>query len=81
MGQQVAQDGAVPKELGLDKLVLVDDLLDQNKLLIAEINQNHELKTPDALVRNVVLIKQLNVNVSRVVTLYSELAQQIESLQ
>lgn len=64
---------------GFQKLSSAQELLDQNKLLIAEINQNHELKTPEALQRNTVLIKQLNNNVSRVVALYSELATQVDA--
>ena len=36
------------------------------RLLIAEVNANHELRTPDALARNVPLIRELNGNVSRV---------------
>ncbi|KAJ6711682.1 PROTEIN ELF4-LIKE 4 [Salix purpurea] len=31
----------------------VQDILDQNRLLINEINQNHESKIPDNLTRNV----------------------------
>jgi hypothetical protein len=64
---------------GFQKLSNAQELLDQNKLLIAEINQNHELKTPESLHRNTVLIKQLNNNVSRVVALYSELAAQVDA--
>ncbi|KAG0489176.1 hypothetical protein HPP92_007987 [Vanilla planifolia] len=44
----------------------VQSILDQNRLLINEINQNHESKTPDNLCRNVSLIKELNSNIQRV---------------
>ncbi|GMI82173.1 ELF4-like 4 [Hibiscus trionum] len=54
--------------------VQVQDILDQNRLLINEINQNHESKIPDNLSRNVGLIKELNNNVRRVVDLYSDLS-------
>ncbi|KAE8667080.1 Protein ELF4-LIKE 3 [Hibiscus syriacus] len=43
--------------------VQVQDILDQNRLLINEINQNHESKVPDNLSRNVGLIKELNNNI------------------
>ncbi|CAN0906903.1 Protein ELF4-LIKE 4 [Linum grandiflorum] len=49
----------------------VQDILDQNRLLINEINQNHESKIPDNLTRNVGLIRELNNNIRRVVDLYS----------
>ena len=49
----------------------VQDILDQNRLLINEINQNHESKIPDNLSRNVGLIRELNNNIRRVVDLYS----------
>lgn len=52
----------------------VQDILDQNRLLINEINQNHESKVPDNLTRNVGLIKELNNNIRRVVNLYAELS-------
>ena len=37
-----------------------------NRVLINEINSNHEARTPEALARNVVLIQELNSNVSKV---------------
>ncbi|KAM7487331.1 hypothetical protein LguiB_024815 [Lonicera macranthoides] len=43
--------------------VQVQNILDQNRLLITEINQNHESKIPDNLSRNVGLIRELNNNV------------------
>ncbi|KAK8331217.1 hypothetical protein V6Z12_A10G059400 [Gossypium hirsutum] len=46
--------------------VQVQDILDQNRLLINEINQNHESKIPNNLSRNVGLIKELNNNIRRV---------------
>lgn len=56
------------------KFVEVQNILDQNRLLINEINQNHESKTPDNLSRNVGLIRELNNNIRRVVELYAELS-------
>ncbi|KAJ4717809.1 ELF4-like 4 [Melia azedarach] len=55
----------------------VQDILDQNRLLIDEINQNHESKVPVNLTRNVGLIKELNNNIKRVVHLYTDLSSNI----
>lgn len=49
-------------------------ILDENRILIGEINQNHESKTPENLTRNVALIRQLNSNIAQVVDLYSDLS-------
>ncbi|KAG5605672.1 hypothetical protein H5410_027164 [Solanum commersonii] len=54
--------------------VQVQNILDQNRLLINEINQNHESKIPDNLNRNVGLIRELNNNIRRVVDLYAHLS-------
>lgn len=52
----------------------VQSILDQNRLLINEINQNHESKIPDSLSRNVGLIRELNNNIRCVVDLYADLS-------
>jgi hypothetical protein len=52
----------------------VQFLLDHNRLLINEINQNHEAKISEGLTRNVTLIRQLNSNVAKVVDLYASLS-------
>eukprot|EP00252_Welwitschia_mirabilis_P011629 TRINITY_DN25952_c0_g1_i2.p1 TRINITY_DN25952_c0_g1~~TRINITY_DN25952_c0_g1_i2.p1 ORF type:complete len:117 (+),score=23.18 TRINITY_DN25952_c0_g1_i2:222-572(+) len=52
----------------------VQNLLDQNRIIINEINQNHESKIPDNLSRNVGLIRELNNNIRRVVDLYASLS-------
>ncbi|KAK7265417.1 hypothetical protein RJT34_33037 [Clitoria ternatea] len=54
--------------------VQVQTILDQNRVLINEINQNHESKVPDNLSRNVGLIRELNNNIRRVVDLYADLS-------
>ena len=54
--------------------VQVQSLLDQNRVLINEINQNHESKVPGDLSRNVGLIRELNNNIRRVVGLYADLS-------
>ncbi|GAU32100.1 hypothetical protein TSUD_358060 [Trifolium subterraneum] len=55
-------------------LVQAQDILNQNRLLINEINQNHESRMPDNLSRNVGLIRELNSNIRRVVDLYADLS-------
>ncbi|MCO5563741.1 hypothetical protein L7F22_017388 [Adiantum nelumboides] len=52
----------------------VQAILDQNRVLIREINQNHESKIPENLTRNVALIRELNRNIARVVELYANLS-------
>ncbi|KAK7411874.1 hypothetical protein VNO78_03317 [Psophocarpus tetragonolobus] len=54
--------------------VQVQHIFDQNRLLINEINQNHESKVPDNLSKNVGLIRELNNNIRRVYDLYSDLS-------
>ncbi|XP_014500076.1 protein ELF4-LIKE 3 [Vigna radiata var. radiata] len=54
--------------------VQVQSIFDQNRLLINEINQNHESKVPDNLTRNVGLIRELNNNIRRVYDLYADLS-------
>ncbi|KAL4280207.1 hypothetical protein GQ457_03G046890 [Hibiscus cannabinus] len=54
--------------------VQVQNILDQNRLLINEINQNQESKIPDNLSRNIGLIRELNNNIRRVVGLYADLS-------
>lgn len=55
-------------------LLQAQDILNQNRLLINEINQNHESRMPDNLSRNVGLIRELNSNIRRVVDLYADLS-------
>ncbi|CAA3003149.1 Hypothetical predicted protein [Olea europaea subsp. europaea] len=54
--------------------IQVQNILDQNRVLINEINRNHESKIPDNLSRNVGLIRELNNNIRRVVDLYGHLS-------
>ncbi|CAI9766070.1 unnamed protein product [Fraxinus pennsylvanica] len=54
--------------------VVVLVALELGRLLINEINQNHESKIPDNLTRNVSLIRELNNNFRRVVDLYGDLS-------
>jgi hypothetical protein len=57
--------------------VQLEDILDQNRLLINEMNQNQESKIPDNLTRNVGLIKELNNNIRRAVGLYADLSSNV----
>lgn len=52
----------------------VQDVLDRNRLLIAEINHNHQLGTNVALERNVPMLRELNGNIAKVVQSYKEAA-------
>lgn len=65
---------AAPDWPGAHKFVEVQVLLDKNVVLIHQINENHATRTPEALQRNVMLIKELNSNVQRITELYQQLA-------
>ncbi|KAJ4811020.1 ELF4-like protein [Rhynchospora pubera] len=54
--------------------VQVQGILDQNRLLINEINRNHQSGELDNLGRNVALIRELNTNISCVVEFYEDLS-------
>ncbi|KAJ6690168.1 hypothetical protein OIU85_006448 [Salix viminalis] len=51
----------------------VQSVLDRNRVLIQQVNENHQSRIPDNMVKNVSLIQELNVNISKVVGLYSDL--------
>lgn len=70
-GQQI--EGKVVQKFK-KSFVQVQNILDQNRLLIAEINQNHESKIPDNMTQNMGLIRELNSNIRRVVDMYSNLS-------
>ncbi|XP_059302108.1 protein EARLY FLOWERING 4-like [Lycium ferocissimum] len=52
----------------------VQSVLDQNRVLIQQVNENHESKVPDNMVKNVALIRDINSNISKVSRLYSNLS-------
>ncbi|KAK4436516.1 protein EARLY FLOWERING 4 [Sesamum alatum] len=52
----------------------VQSVLDRNRVLIQQVNENHQSKVHDNLVKNVTLIQELNGNISKVVSLYSDLS-------
>ncbi|GMH36223.1 hypothetical protein BSKO_04091 [Bryopsis sp. KO-2023] len=66
---------------GSEKFRTVQDVLDANRLLISQVNRNHEMRTPESLARNVVLIRELNRNLSRVVELYKDIAEVMASVK
>ncbi|KAI4306605.1 hypothetical protein L6164_029866 [Bauhinia variegata] len=49
-------------------------VLDQNQALIQQVNDNHQSKIPDNLVQNVSLIREINGNISKVLSMYSDLS-------
>lgn len=51
----------------------VQSVLDRNRHLIQQVNENQQSRMPDNMVKNVSLIQELNGNISKVVSLYSDL--------
>ncbi|XP_027337676.1 protein EARLY FLOWERING 4 [Abrus precatorius] len=51
----------------------VQSVLDRNRLLIQQVNENQQSRIHDNMVKNVSLIQELNGNISKVVSLYSDL--------
>ncbi|XVF05332.1 hypothetical protein REPUB_Repub05bG0163100 [Reevesia pubescens] len=49
-------------------------VLDQNRELIQKVNENHQSKVPDNLVKNVGLIQEINGNISKVLEIYFDLS-------
>lgn len=52
----------------------VQSVLDQNRALIQQANDNHQSRVQDNLVKNVDLIRQINGNISKVLSIYSDLS-------
>ncbi|XP_049372677.1 protein EARLY FLOWERING 4 [Solanum verrucosum] len=52
----------------------VQSVLDRNRSLIQQVNENHQSRTNDNMVQNVNLIQELNGNISKVVSLYSDIS-------
>mmetsp|Transcript_13231 Transcript_13231/g.41842 ORF Transcript_13231/g.41842 Transcript_13231/m.41842 type:complete len:87 (-) Transcript_13231:138-398(-) len=59
---------------GFEKFNNVQGILDRNKLLINEINHNHDRRSPEGLARNVQLIRELNENIAMVVQMYRDIS-------
>ncbi|CAI0540698.1 unnamed protein product [Linum tenue] len=49
-------------------------VLDQNRGLIEQVNANHQSKIPENLTKNVSLICEINGNISKVMSIYSDLS-------
>lgn len=58
----------------------VQSMLDRNRLLIQQVNDNHQSRIPDNMAKNVSLIQELNGNISKVVSLYSDLNSDFSSM-
>ncbi|KAM5556676.1 protein EARLY FLOWERING 4 [Rosa sericea] len=52
----------------------VQAVLDRNRALIQQVNDNHQSRIPANMVKNVALIQEINGNISKVVSLYSDLS-------
>ncbi|KAH0979469.1 hypothetical protein GBA52_006646 [Prunus armeniaca] len=52
----------------------VQAVLDRNRALIQQVNDNHRSRVADNMVKNVGLIQEINGNISKVVSLYSDLS-------
>ncbi|KAH7548370.1 hypothetical protein ACOSP7_032197 [Xanthoceras sorbifolium] len=57
----------------------VQSVLDRNRVLIQQVNENHQSKIPDNMVKNVALIQEINGNISKVVSLYSDMSTDFSS--
>ncbi|KAL3523978.1 hypothetical protein ACH5RR_016812 [Cinchona calisaya] len=63
-----------------DSFQQVQSVLDRNRVLIQQVNENHQSKIHENLVKNVSLIQEINGNISKVVTLYSDLSGNFSSM-
>ncbi|XP_039158691.1 protein EARLY FLOWERING 4 [Eucalyptus grandis] len=52
----------------------VQSVLDRNRALISQVNENHQSKVPDNIAKNVALISEINGNISKVLSIYSDLS-------
>ncbi|TQD83362.1 hypothetical protein C1H46_031072 [Malus baccata] len=52
----------------------VQSVLDRNRSLIQQVNDNHRSRVADNMVKNAALIREINGNISKVVSLYSDLS-------
>ncbi|XP_019192600.1 PREDICTED: protein EARLY FLOWERING 4-like [Ipomoea nil] len=57
----------------------VQSVLDRNRVLIRQVNSNHQSRVHENLVENVNLIQEINGNISKVVALYSDLSTNFSS--
>ena len=73
-GGEAEEGSAEVWETFNDSFRQVQSVLDRNRVLIQQVNENHQSKIPDNLVKNVALIQEINGNISKVVSLYSDLS-------
>lgn len=76
-------DGECDKEVWntlSDSFRRVQSVLDQNRVLIQQVNENHQSKIPDNLAKNVTLIQEINGNISKVMSMYSDLSVNFSSI-
>ncbi|KAF5751375.1 hypothetical protein HS088_TW02G00388 [Tripterygium wilfordii] len=52
----------------------VQTVLDHNRKLIQQVNENHQSKIAENLAKNVDLIREINGNISKVISIYSDLS-------
>lgn len=52
----------------------VQTVLDQKRALITQVNDNHQSKLPKNLSRNITLIRQINPNIAKAVSIYFDLS-------
>ncbi|XP_021732463.1 protein EARLY FLOWERING 4-like [Chenopodium quinoa] len=57
-----------------DSFSQVQSVLDRNRMLIQQANENHQSRMPDNMVKNVAIIQELNGNITKVASIYSELS-------
>ncbi|KAL3633598.1 hypothetical protein CASFOL_022360 [Castilleja foliolosa] len=58
----------------------VQSVLDHNRRLIQQVNDNHRSKNPRNLAMNVELIREINANISKAVGLYSDLSENFSTV-
>ncbi|GER54470.1 ELF4-like 4 [Striga asiatica] len=72
-----AQDGGDPAVWAAftENFRQVQSVLDRNRVLIQQVNENHQSKIHENMVKNVALIQEINGNITKVVSLYSHLSE------
>ncbi|CAM8957962.1 unnamed protein product [Rhodiola kirilowii] len=76
--EDVGEEGDPAVWRALDKkLIEAQSILDRNRVLIQQVNDNHQSKISENMTKNVALIREINDNVSRVVGMYSDLGAQL----
>jgi hypothetical protein len=58
----------------------VQSVLDHNSDLIKQVNANHQSKIPDNLVKSVSLIREINGNITKVMSIYSDLSFNVSNI-